>query len=81
MSHVPHELLEEFPEYKDKIHEAKISNAHFGKISDEYHRLNREIHRLETRVEASTEEHEHDLRKKGWCSRMRSSPSSLGPRL
>lgn len=47
MSHVPHELAEEFPELKDKIHELKISNAHFAKLADEYHTLNREVHRVE----------------------------------
>lgn len=47
MSHTPHELADEFPELKDKIHELKVSNAHFSKLADEYHHLNREIHRIE----------------------------------
>ncbi|MGD9784682.1 MAG: YdcH family protein [Hyphomicrobiaceae bacterium] len=47
MSHVPHELAEEFPEYKDKIHDLKMSNGHFARLSEEYHALNREIHRIE----------------------------------
>lgn len=64
MSHVPHELAEEFPEYKDRIHEAKENNPHFHKLFDEYHEINREIHRLETRVETASEDYEHDLRKK-----------------
>ncbi|TNE36834.1 MAG: DUF465 domain-containing protein [Alphaproteobacteria bacterium] len=64
MSHVPHELAEEFPEYKDKIHTQKESNPHFQKLFDEYHAINREIHRLETRVETASDDYEHDLRKK-----------------
>jgi len=47
MSHVPHELADEFPELKDKIHELKVSNAHFARLAEEYHALNREIHRVE----------------------------------
>lgn len=47
MSHVPHELADEFPEFKDKIHALKTGDRHFAKLSDEYHQLNREIHRVE----------------------------------
>ncbi len=47
MSHVPHEIAEEFPEYKERIHALKINDAHFARLFDEYHELNREIHRIE----------------------------------
>lgn len=47
MSHVPHELADEFPEHKDKIHTLKMNDAHAARLFDEYHRLNREIHRVE----------------------------------
>ncbi|MCB1503705.1 MAG: DUF465 domain-containing protein [Hyphomicrobiaceae bacterium] len=47
MSHVPHEIPEEFPEYKDKIHDKKMNDAHFARLFDEYHELNREVHRIE----------------------------------
>jgi uncharacterized protein YdcH (DUF465 family) len=64
MSHTPHELTEEFPEAADKIHALKESNAHFAKLADEYHELNREIHRLETDVEPASDEYQTELRKK-----------------
>ncbi len=64
MTHVPHELAEEFPELKDKIHELKVSNAHFHKLSEEYHALNREIHRVEAAGVNITDEHAEDLKKK-----------------
>lgn len=64
MSHTPHELHDEFPEFKDRIHELKTSNAHFAKLADEYHHLNREIHRAETNVEPTSEAHEEEMRKK-----------------
>ena len=64
MSHTPHELTEEFPEEADKIHALKESDAHFAKLADEYHELNREIHRMETDVEPASDEHQTELRKK-----------------
>ena len=51
MSHVPHELAEEFPNATDKIHELKTTNAHAAKLFDTYHTVNRAIHRAETNVE------------------------------
>jgi uncharacterized protein YdcH (DUF465 family) len=60
MSHVPHEIPDEFPEYKDKIHELKLSNGHFARLFDEYHELNREIHRIEAAgINTSDEEFEN----------------------
>ena len=64
MSHVHHELAEEFPELKDTIHELKISNAHFAKLADEYHGLNREIHRVEAAGVNIGDEAFEDLKKK-----------------
>lgn len=64
MSHTPHELIEEFPEAAEKIHALKETNAHFAKLADEYHELNREIHRIETDVEPASDEHQTELRKK-----------------
>jgi uncharacterized protein YdcH (DUF465 family) len=64
MSHVPHELSEDFPEHREKIHNLKETNAHFAKLADEYHALNREIHRMETRVQPTAEEFEKEWRRK-----------------
>ena len=63
MTHVPHELAEEFQEHIEKLHELKLSNSHFVKLSDEYHVINREIHRIETGVEPVAEYYETQLRK------------------
>jgi uncharacterized protein len=51
MSHTPHELAEEFPEHVERIHQLKLSNAHFLKLTERYHEVNRAIHRAETNVE------------------------------
>ena len=64
MSHVPHELAEEFPDQIDKMHDLKMGNAHFAKLSEQYHVLNREIHRIETGVEPTSDTRETELRKK-----------------
>ncbi|MEL6745370.1 MAG: DUF465 domain-containing protein, partial [Pseudomonadota bacterium] len=37
--------------------------AHFAKLADSYHTVNREIHRIETGVQPSAENHETGLRK------------------
>lgn len=63
MSHTPHELSEEFPDKVDAIHALKESNAHFAKLYEEYHTLNRAIHRAETDVEPTDDLHMNQMRK------------------
>lgn len=64
MSHTPHELAEEFPDKTDLIHTLKSRSAHFAKLADEYHTVNRAVHRAETGVEPMDDHHETDLRKR-----------------
>ena len=64
MSHTPHELHEEFPDHADRISELKQSDAHFARLCDEYHHVNREVHRAETNVEPIDGAAETDLRKR-----------------
>ncbi len=42
-----HDLIHEFPEHKDTIHDLKMSNAHFAKLFDEYHGVTDEVEKLE----------------------------------
>lgn len=63
MTHTPNELAELFPDRADQIHNLRESDAHFKKISDSYHDLNREIHRGETDVEPMDDFHLEDLKK------------------
>jgi len=63
MSHTPHELAEDFPDQVDKIHDMKMNNAHFAKLVEEYHEINRAVHRAETGVEPVEELHEVEMRK------------------
>ena len=64
MSHVPHELHEEFPEAADALHNLKTSDAHFARLAEEYHTINRQVHRIETDVEPASDEVLEDLKKK-----------------
>ncbi|SLN41954.1 hypothetical protein ROA7450_02035 [Roseovarius albus] len=64
MSHTPHELAEEFPEFAVKIADLKQSDTHFARLAEEYHEINRAVHRAEINVEPVEELAEVDMRKK-----------------
>jgi uncharacterized protein len=64
MSHTPHELAEEFPRQVDLMHRLKMEDTHFARLAEEYHDVNRAIHRAETLVEPVAEAHETELRRK-----------------
>mgnify|MGYP000064820887 CR=1 FL=1 len=64
MSHTPHELAEEFPDQVEKMSALKQSDAHFAKLFDAYHEVNRTVHRAEINVEPMDNLAETELRKK-----------------
>ncbi|MBK5927468.1 YdcH family protein [Rhodobaculum claviforme] len=64
MSHTPHELAEDFPADAERISQLKQSNAHFARLVEEYHDLNRTVHRAETQVEPTSDAHESELRRR-----------------
>ncbi|UWR22741.1 YdcH family protein [Sulfitobacter sp. S190] len=63
MSHTPHELAADFPEHAEAISARRQSDAHFAKLADEYHTLNREVHRAETDVVPVSDERMNEMRK------------------
>jgi len=63
MSHTPHELAEMFPDDAETIHRLKIENAHFAKLADQHHEINRAIHRIETEIEPASDAHAEELKK------------------
>jgi hypothetical protein len=63
MSHTPHELAEEFPEHVERMHALKLSDAHFRKLAESYHEINRAIHRAETNLEPVDGMTEETMRK------------------
>ncbi|EEE37693.1 hypothetical protein RKLH11_1529 [Rhodobacteraceae bacterium KLH11] len=64
MSHTPHELAEEFPDKVALMSRLKQTDAHFARLADEYHEINRVVHRAETNIEPMEELAEVELRKK-----------------
>lgn len=63
VSHTPHELHDEFPEDAAVLHRLKMENGRFAGLADRYHDLNREIHRIESGVEAASDHRAEDLKK------------------
>tara|TARA_R110002124_G_scaffold106467_3_gene258255 strand:+ start:13455 stop:13694 length:240 start_codon:yes stop_codon:yes gene_type:complete len=63
MSHTPHELAEEFPADVEKMHALKQSDAHFARLFDDYHDINGQVHRAETDVEPTSDDHLTEMRK------------------
>jgi uncharacterized protein YdcH (DUF465 family) len=51
-----HDLHNEFPQFEEKIHSLKVSDNHFKKLFDEYHEANKDVHRIESGAETSTDE-------------------------
>lgn len=63
MSHVPHELHDEFPADAATLQRLKQSDGRFQSVAEQYHALNREIHRIESGVEPASDERTETLKK------------------
>jgi uncharacterized protein YdcH (DUF465 family) len=59
-----HDLLHELPEYRDKIHEMKVGNAHFAKLFDQYHEVDHEVRRIEQGIETPSDDYTEETKKK-----------------
>lgn len=64
MSHSAHDLAAAFPEAAARLHALKLSDAHFRKLSDVYYELDKAIHRAETGIEPTSDQHLEDMKKK-----------------
>ena len=62
-THTPHELHDEFPQDAALLSRLKVDDAHFHNIAERYHEVNRAIHRIESEVEAASDEHAEALKK------------------
>ena len=63
MAHTPHELGAVFSKDADLLHVLKMSDAHFVKLADKYHTINREVHRIDAEVDAASDERLETLKK------------------
>lgn len=52
----PHDLLHEFPEYKEQIHTLKMENRHFARLFEEYDELDHQLHRIQQDIETPSDE-------------------------
>ncbi len=63
MSHTPHELHEEFPGHAARMTELKATDQAYAALADRYHALNRAIHRAETDLEPTSDDHLTEMRR------------------
>lgn len=63
MTHIHHTLAEEFNEHLEKMHELKTTNAHFVKLHNAYDKTNEEINKIESGLEATSDQLLEDLKK------------------
>lgn len=61
--HTPNELTEIFKRDRDLITKLKGEDAHFARLAEEYHEVNREVHRIEAETEAASDERFETLKK------------------
>ncbi|TVM03534.1 MAG: GTP-binding protein [Candidatus Brocadia sp. WS118] len=64
MQYEHHDLVHEFPEYREKIHTLKMTNSHFKRLFDNYHKLDKEIYRVENDIEPASDTKLEDLKKR-----------------
>ena len=57
MSIEKHDLVHEFPELRERIHELKTQDDHFAKLFTEYHELDQEVRRIEEGVENTSDDY------------------------
>lgn len=58
-----HDLIHEFPEYKDRIHELKINDTHFHQLFEKYHEVEHEIRRIEEGIETPSDDYLEERKK------------------
>ena len=61
--HTPNELTTIFKRDRDLITRLKRDDAHYARLADEYHEVNREVHRIEAEAEAASDERVEALKK------------------
>jgi uncharacterized protein YdcH (DUF465 family) len=59
-----HDLAAEFPEYKERIHALKGTDAHFQKLATEYEDVCKEVARIEQDIETPGDHYTEDRKKR-----------------
>lgn len=63
MTHVPHQLAEEFPDQADRIRDLKQNDPHFAVVAAKYEEANHQVHLAETNVKPLDDVEMLNLRK------------------
>lgn len=58
-----HDLVSEFPEHKDRIHDLKQSDRHFSRLADKYTNVDQEIYRIEQGAQTPPDDYTEQLKK------------------
>ena len=59
-----HPLVEDFPEFSEKIAALKLEDSHFKKLFEQYDELDHEVYRVEADAEPTTDDRLNELRLK-----------------
>lgn len=59
-----HSLVQEFPEFKERIHQLKMNDTHFSRLFGEYDQIEHEVHRIESAGSTTSDEVLEGLKKK-----------------
>lgn len=62
-AHTPNELADTFPEDAATLHRLKLTDAHFARLAERHHQVNRAIHRIECEAEAASDERLEELKR------------------
>lgn len=57
MSHVPHELADEFPQHAEKLAARTAFDKRFAHLAQRYHRLSRDVRRAENLLDPVKKPH------------------------
>lgn len=58
-----HNLIQEFPEMRERIHQMKASDNHFARLFGEYDTVEHAIQRIESGAETTTDERLEEMKK------------------
>lgn len=59
-----HDLAQEFPELKERIHELKLTSPGFNELYAQYRALDKSIYRIEEEIETPSDSYTGELKKK-----------------
>ena len=62
MTHMLHELSEDFPQYIERMQLLRVADPHFAELYNEYHEVNQSVLKAEADEEPTSDDHLNALR-------------------